>query len=77
MVKVKLLTEQCCHRMAVEEEEETRGESSQEEEKGTERTKNKRKRLSETRCQLCEYRGTEERMTHHIITIHITPPNEP
>ena len=63
--------------LAVEEEDKTGGESSQEEEDSTERTNKKRKRLSETQCQLCEYRGTEERMTRHIIRIHITPPNEP
>ena len=63
--------------LTVGEEEETGGESTQGEEDVGEQTNKKKKRLSETQCQLCEYRGTEDRMTRHIIRIHITPPNEP
>ena len=62
---------------AMEGEEETGEKSSQEEKKGVKRTTSKRKRLSEMRCQLCESRGTDERMPRHILTTHIITPNEP
>ena len=62
--------------LAVEEEEEA-GVSAQGEEDRAEQPNKKRKRLSETQCQLCDFTGTDDHMTCHIMRIHITPPNEP
>ena len=55
---------------ATEGEKET-GKSSQEKKKGVKRTTSKRKRLTERRCQLCDYRGTDECMTRHILNTHV------
>ena len=53
-------------------EEKDAGKSSQEEKKGVKKTTSTReKRLTQRRCQLCNYRGNDEAMTRHILNTHV------
>ena len=58
------------------EEEENAGASTREEEERAEQPNEKKKRLNETQCKLCVFTGTDDQMTCHIMSIHVTPPKE-
>lgn len=59
------------------EEEKKAGTSAREEEEKSEQPKKKKKRLNETQCKLCVFSGTDDQMTCHIMSNHVTPPKEP
>jgi len=59
------------------EEEEKAGAGAREEEEKSEQPKKKKKRLHETQCKLCVFSGTDNEMTCHIMSNHVTPPKEP
>ena len=58
------------------EEEENAGASAREEEEIPETPDEKEKRQSESQCKLCNYTGTDDEMTGHIVSTHVTPPKK-
>ena len=58
------------------EEEENAVGSAREEEEIPETPDEKEKRQSESQCKLCNFTGTDDEMTGHIVSTHVTPTKE-